>query len=792
MMVPSSLTGGLRCAPTAGYSPRSLRDQEHRRLRIAMFALFAWFITTTTWYAPCTFAQAVPSKEPSSTHIFPAGGRRGTTVPVRIGTEAMPPKANLRVWGDSVRAPEQVGDRVHVKYEPSPRRQPRDADGVGAAMSYPTEWASEFAIDADAPPSVAMWRLTCGWGGTQPRPFVIGDLPEFIETESNSTVEHAERIVLPVTVNGQIAGERDLDCFVFAAKAGQTVVADVLAARIGSPLDPVVELVAADGRRLAGGRSRVAGDSGRIRIAGDSVLTFDIPVDGDYVLQVSNVSFRGGAEFVYRITLSDRLSEWYEIPFGPTFVFDNNTAATAVNLISSGLVCGFFDTAKAEGWYRFTTKRDELLAIHCKPATLASPALPIIAIEDAAGKLLAKASSAESAERECYLEWRAPADGEYRMRVRDLQFGVRGGPEFGYWLVVTPATPDFALTVAADYANVTQGNRSEIDLTAKRFGGFNGPIELNVAGLPEGVTFEPPRIAENQTLLKLTFKAVDDTRPTDARLRITGTANIEGNAVVHAARVPHLGDAIGGGLAESFAENVHLTVQHKPIVHLTCSEAYQYAHRGTVYPYAMRLERLNGFEGNVHIQRCERQVQDLDGIDIVETIVRAGTSEFPNLIYFPESMHASEQHHCRPYAQAWATFTDKWGQQQSMLAIADKRCMVRTLPSLVQLKAIDDRVTAQPGETVRCRLMLERTPNFTGPMDIDLIEPTAATGFFADPVRISAGETEAEIAVRIGTPLAAESVLKFRATGRLGDDVVVVSQATMPLQTKRPAESSGP
>ncbi len=35
-------------------------------------------------------AQQVPS-DPTSTHIFPAGGRRGTTIAVRVGGECLPP-----------------------------------------------------------------------------------------------------------------------------------------------------------------------------------------------------------------------------------------------------------------------------------------------------------------------------------------------------------------------------------------------------------------------------------------------------------------------------------------------------------------------------------------------------------------------------------------------------------------------------------------------------------------------------------------------------------------------------
>ena len=65
-----------------------------------------------------------------------------------------------------------------------------------------------------------------------------------------------------------------------------------------------------------------------------------------------------------------------------------------------------------------------------------------------------------------------------------------------------------------------------------------------------------------------------------------------------------------------------------------------------------------------------------------ESLIPHGATEFDNLIYFPETMHASVQHHCRPYAQAWATFTDKWGQRQSMLSICDKRNMIRTMPTV--------------------------------------------------------------------------------------------------------------
>ncbi|MBC7817021.1 MAG: hypothetical protein IAG10_09055 [Planctomycetaceae bacterium] len=725
-------------------------------------------IVTLTIFIPAQplSAQAVPSKEPSSTHIFPAGGRRGSVVPVRIGTEAMPPRANLRLWGDGVRAAELLGERVKARYEPSARRPPRDADGVGANMSYPTEWGAEFAIAADAPLGAAAWRVTCGWGGTRVRPFLIGELPEFIETESNSTADRAERVTLPVTINGQIAGERDIDCFVFSAVSGQIVVADVLAARIGSPLDPVVELSAADGRKV---RAEVR------RVADDNVLSFRMPVAGDYVLQIANVSFRGGPEFVYRVTLSN-VGHVSNVPETDEHV---ENVPHDKPLALPATIQGQFLKADSEDSFRIVAKKDELIAIECRPASTASIAMPIVSIDDPTGRTLAKASSVESADRACLIEWKAPADGEYRLRVRDLQQGTRGGPEFAYRLSVRQAQADFQLSLSADYANVTQGGWTDLDLTVKRFGGFTGPIELSLAGLPEGVTFEPPRVADNQTNLKLVFKAIDDTRPTDATVRISGKAMIANQPVERSANVASLGEATA-----AIANSVQLTVQHKPIFKLTCNEAYQYGHRGTIYPYAMQIERLGGFDGEIHLQLCERQVQDLDGIEVVETLIAPGVTEFKNLVYLPETMHASVQHHCRPYSQAWATFTDKWGQRQSMQSICDKRNMIRTMPTVVKLKTLDEQLAARPGENIRCQLVLDRTPNFDGAMEIELIEPPARTGFMAERVRIEAGQTRAEVLVRIADSArcSPDLSLKFRAIGQLREDVTVISEVAVPVR----------
>src|SRR5206468_9773685 len=132
---------------------------------------------------------------------------------------------------------------------------------------------------------------------------------------------------------------------------------------------------------------------------------------------------------------------------------------------------------------------------------------------------------------------------------------------------------------------------------------------------------------------------------------------------------------------------------------------------------------LNGFNGPITLQICDRQVQDLDGIEVIETIIPPGVKEHKNMVYLPETMHASVQHHSRPYAQGYAFFTDKWGQKQAMLGISDKRCMIRTRPPLVKLRAADEQVVIRPGAVVPVKVLLERTSNFSGSMEVELAEP---------------------------------------------------------------------
>src|SRR5215510_7356633 len=78
----------------------------------------------------------------------------------------------------------------------------------------------------------------------------LGAYPEIIEREPNDDLSRAQPVTLPVTINGRIGkenGDKDQDVFGFKARKGQRIVFSVMAQRLGSLLDSVIEVLDAKG-----------------------------------------------------------------------------------------------------------------------------------------------------------------------------------------------------------------------------------------------------------------------------------------------------------------------------------------------------------------------------------------------------------------------------------------------------------------------------------------------------------------------------------------------------------------
>lgn len=150
-------------------------------------------------------------------------------------------------------------------------------------------------VAADVPEGTFDARAVGKWGATSPRLFAVSrGLTDVPEQEPNNEPAAAQQLTVNSALQGQ-SDNNDRDVFRLALKAGQRVTIDCQSARLDVQLDAAMQLLAADGKQLAS-----SGDYfGR-----DPFIPFVAPADGDYLIVVHDLSYRGGLP--YRLVVSDR------------------------------------------------------------------------------------------------------------------------------------------------------------------------------------------------------------------------------------------------------------------------------------------------------------------------------------------------------------------------------------------------------------------------------------------------------------------------------------------------------
>jgi hypothetical protein len=135
-------------------------------------------------------------------------------------------------------------------------------------------------------------------------PFAVDALPECHEQEPNDSPETARTVALPIIMNGRIDSPGDCDVFRFQGHAGEKIVAEVVARRLGSPLDSTLKLTDAAGKQLAFNDDFDDKASGLETHHADSYLAATLPAEGVYFVHIGDAQQQGGPDFAYRLRIS--------------------------------------------------------------------------------------------------------------------------------------------------------------------------------------------------------------------------------------------------------------------------------------------------------------------------------------------------------------------------------------------------------------------------------------------------------------------------------------------------------
>lgn len=515
---------------------------------------------------------------PTLSHLFPAGGQRGSKATITLSGKFDWP---VNVWAPGLEV------------------------AAGAESGK-----LDVTIPADLPADRVWLRLHNAEGASVLVPFLIGQLPEITEQEPNNASKEAQAIAeSSVTINGALA-RADVDGFMVSLAAGQTLVAAVHAnTRLGSPMDAILQVASPNGTVLAENHDALGLDP---RIVFTAVQTgphivrlFAFPAAPD-----STIAFRGGDDYIYRLTVTtgpfvshaaplavtatepglvrlhgwnlpaeltapiqpfggERLAGFAELePFGEIrassevrlgFAFSPEFAGAArVRLVSHAVVrdipqsdaehplvitppiavTGCLQSPRQRDVYHIPLSKGQPVLITVDADELGFPVDPVLLLTDPAGNTAAEADDTGK-HRDAALAHTPEQDGVYRLTVSDRY--RHGSPRSFYRLTVRPEQPDFELTASADAIVIPAGKSAELPVNVVRRnvpGQDVGPITVTAVDLPEGVTIaEAVSEPKGPTAGKVTLTFSSSGSGSSGPIRLIGTAR-EPAEIVRGVRTP--------------------------------------------------------------------------------------------------------------------------------------------------------------------------------------------------------------------------------------------------------------
>jgi len=156
----------------------------------------------------------------------------------------------------------------------------------------------------DAKPGEYLLAATDGKFVSNHVPFALDTLPECLENEPNDAPSKAQKVSLPIIVNGRADRPGDWDVFEVSGRAGETIVAEVNARRLGSPFDSFLKVTSADRKVIALNDDHYDAGEGLNTNHADSYLMVKLPADGRYFIHLGETTRHAGKEYAYRLRIS--------------------------------------------------------------------------------------------------------------------------------------------------------------------------------------------------------------------------------------------------------------------------------------------------------------------------------------------------------------------------------------------------------------------------------------------------------------------------------------------------------
>ncbi len=810
----AALCPGLSCLRTFGA----------RRLGSAL-AILAIILVV-----PCVHAQ----RAPEAGYVFPAGGKAGTTIDVKLGGYDWTPDMEFFAHDKLVKLVPS-GPPGPILIPPPPYWF--GAKGRLASQPLPREVPAKLVIPADVPPGPIYWQAANANGATESRVFIVGSGPEVIEDENRKTPQLLAS--LPMTVSGRLFKNEEVDHYRFIAAKDGPITCDMMARRLGAKFNGIIEVHDGKGQLI----KDALGASG-----GDPCLTFAAKAGMEYVVNVRDIDFGGDRSYVYRLSITPgprivgaipaagKRGEAREVEFvvdagmklesikrsvvfpaaGAHFDYrldtpPGTTPAFALLLSDhpeaiAGLarragpvgITGVLDQPEAEGRHLFDWKKGDVWSLTVEARRIGSPLDVALAVLGPDGKELARNDDLPGT-TDAGLDFTVPADGVFQIIVSDMA-GKSGSRAAIYHLVVRQPARDFSLQLPAQRARVPIADKFDLTVNAVRTGGFRGPIALAVKGLPAGVSVVPNLvIPADKPAVVISLQAAKDAGTLAGLVTIEGTADLSSNgtglfsrhgpppapgstvtrtatarALVNLA--PHSPD--DGRVAPILlAATLKPRFKGQPVDQDTGRKVY----RGSTHPAEIIIERLDGFQGEIILQQAATQSYQVQGISGSDVVVPPGVARTIYPCFMPEWLETTRT--SRLGMVAVAKIADPKGKVRWACNDITGFVTMTMEGALLKVSADDSDLTPPAGQPFDVHLKIARLTKLNEPAKLELRLPDELAGQLkAEPMIVPAGKEQAVMRVTPAANLRGLHTFTIRATALQDGKYLVLSEASVTVE----------
>ena len=224
---------------------------------------------------------------PSIAVVIPLGVIPGVTNKIKIRGQNLTNVNELRFTDTNCHAEILIRSKGKVEV---PKEM--EAKKVGD-----TQIEVELKLADETLPGTNTFTLISPDGESKTHPLLVAEPGSLVfEKEPNGGFREAQEFQFGKRLQGAIQEPKDVDVFSFRAKGNQKIVAEIFAARFGSPLDSLLTLYDERGLILA---TNDDSDS-----SADSILRAELPAEGKYFLSLIDAHDRGSVAHVYQLMVS--------------------------------------------------------------------------------------------------------------------------------------------------------------------------------------------------------------------------------------------------------------------------------------------------------------------------------------------------------------------------------------------------------------------------------------------------------------------------------------------------------